>query len=185
MKSSTKKGIKISAVVMACIAAVIFAAPAIYFGGAFALINVVTIISGLSTPAPAEPVIKEANLSYELKYEIDGEEKVYNNTTHYKFAGIVFDEGSFKRYRSWASKEEHSTLAGEGEGYKIFCRTVGSAGHFMGDPEKYDEYGNNPYITVSKDGEILDYYGRQEFYSEHNFKIISWSCDPPIRNAFE
>lgn len=185
MKSSTKKGIKISAVVVACITAAILAAPAVYVGGAFALINVVAIISGLGAPTPAEPVIKEADIHYELRYEIDGEERVYSNTTHYKYAGIILNEGNLRRYRNWTSKEEHSTLVGKGESYTIHCRTIGNAGHFMGDPDEYDEYGNNPYINVTKDGEILDYYGRQDFYNEHNFKIISWHCDPPIENTFK
>lgn len=57
----------------------------------------------------------------------------------------------------------------------------------MGALDRNLEYENQSEIEVKYDDErrYLSKEEQKEFFNEHDFKIISWYCDPPIENTFQ
>lgn len=137
-------------------------------------------------PPPPKPVIKYAKFHYELKYEIDGAEKIYNNTMICKFKGIKYvDNGlGFNKVKTWTRTYKKCPIFEDFEQYSMYCYPKKTTEYYMGDSEYKNKNDNGVYIEVRKNNRLLSGEEKEEFFNEHNFKIISQYCDPPIENKF-
>lgn len=152
------------------------------YGGAYLFLS--------SAPAPR---IKSTEIDFELVYEIDGRQKSLCDTLCCKFEGYNIDEGNGKRrvWKSWYKNEYRKAgyhniiLEDLTEPYKIVL-DMPSAGYFLGDPD-YVNIPNEPYVYVQDTRGItsMSLKESQAFFDQFDFKIISWSCDPPIENTFK
>ncbi len=144
-------------------------------------------IADLTAPTPPEPAIQTAEFHYELQYEIDGVEKSYSNTMICKFEGLkrVGEAGSGKK-QVWSREYKESTTVEELNGYHIICYPQGSAAYYLNAPDTQNRYENELEIKVNYNNgsRNLTKKEKEEFFNEHNFKVISWYCDPPIKNTF-
>lgn len=155
---------------------------------AWVVIAIAFCIADITAPTPLEPVIQKAEFHYELQYELDGVEKVYNNTMICEYLGIERrEEAGAGKERLWKREYIESTTVETLDTYHIICYPQGIAKYYMGDPDRYLEYKNELEIEVKYDDERrnLSKEEQEEFFNEHKFKIISWYCDPPIENTFQ
>lgn len=160
----------------------------------------------LLLPNPAKPAIKSAEFNFTLRYEIDGETRILDDTLVCKFDGFSIDEGRGKTrkwkkyYKNPQNNELFSYNFGNSKYYKpkyyeIVLQNIGqykvllataSAEYFFQDPD-YDADPNMPCISVfdTNTGYYMDDEQSKALLDEHGFKIIEWYCDPPAENTFK
>lgn len=138
------------------------------------------------TPPPPKPVIRYAKFHYELKYEIDGAEKVYKNTMVCKFKGIKYVDQpfGFDKVKTWTRTYKKDSAFEELGQYSMYCYPKKTTEYYMGDSEYINKNDNGVYVEVRENDRQLSKEEKEEFFNEHNFKIISQHCDPPIKNKF-
>ncbi len=138
------------------------------------------------TPPPPKPLIKNAKFHYELKYEIDGVEKVFKNTMIGKFKGIKYVDHpfGFNKVKSWGRDYKKRPVFEEIGQYSMYCYPDKTTEYYMGDSEYKNKNDNGLCIEVRENNRTLSEEEEQAFFNEHNFKIISQQCDPPITNKF-
>lgn len=153
-------------------------------------------------PNPPAPVIKHAEIHFELTYEILGGKKAVTDILICDFDGFeVTSVGGPKRrkwkeyYRNVQNNEvftfrnepsQNTKVVLENIGsYKIILG-VGSAEYFLGEPE-YKGIPELPTIKVydTETGYYEDPNQGEKFLEQYNFQIISWQCDEPIKNIFK
>jgi hypothetical protein len=160
---------------------------------------------------PLRPNIKYGEFSFELLYEIDGEKHTLNDTLVCEFDGFNIDEGrgitrEWKEHFKNEQKNELYAFRVEQPNYykkgypkpdynQIVLKNIGQykivfithpAEYFLGEPD-YKITEGEPFIQVYDTD--IGYYKApdqsNEFLEMHNFKIISWYCDEPIKNNFK
>ena len=132
-----------------------------------------------SMPDPPKPLITQGEFPFKLVYEINGEQKVVEDTVICKYDGIGMNEGQGK-YRKWKSY-----IAGSGEPdvllvvdgkRKVYCY-VGSAEYYMDDKEYPEPRPLTPRVyTVGS-------YAPEELLAKYKIKLISWGFSDPIVNT--
>jgi len=155
---------------------------------------VIIIGSELQQNSPA-PGIRHGEFPFKLVYEIGAEQIIVEDTLICEYAGI--ESGSngklytWKQYLAGNHEEEHVLLWSDGERKLYF--PVGSAYYFMGAADEYmyaDTYDYHQFPRVFYDApnsgiELASGAVTIEgLLEEHQIKLISWQCAPPIRNTF-
>nr|QGT51281.1 hypothetical protein Firmicute1046_3570 [uncultured Firmicutes bacterium] len=185
MEKNPKKWLKRITFIVGGIASVM-AIPYIFTIGVYLFVAASFILTDITAPTPPSPEVLTAKFHYELRYEIDGVEKFHNNTMICSFKGIEQIASGAGKKRTWDCVYESKPTVEALGVYRIICYPKGSAGYYMGDPDAYKKYENELEIEVNYNGRRnLSEEEKQEFFNEHNFKIISQTCDPPIENTFQ
>ena len=146
----------------------------------------------LFLPSPPKPEIKYAEFNFTLTCEIEGEVRELSDTLVCEFDGYSIDEGrgktrKWKKYYKSEPKDDRILLH-QIDDTLFITLGVGVARYFMSDPDF--DYGvpENPYISVY-DSATGYYLGgtqeEKELLEQCGFKIVSWHCDPPIKNTFK
>ena len=154
----------------------------------------ITIGIGIALqPNPPTPEIKYGEFPFKLTYEINGEEKIVEDTIICKFEGFGADEGRGK-YRKWKmylasdNKEDKVFLLNVDKTTNIFY-TIGSAEYYMNDI--VNGWHVSDYSIVSFDAIFVKSNGLSgtvraiELLSEYGIRIISFSSSDPIINNFK
>lgn len=138
-----------------------------------------------------KPKITSAEINFKLEYEIDGEKHEVSDALVCEFDGFSFDEGRGRK-RRWKShyksmpKNNRLLIYQINEAYFLDLG-VGTVEYFMAEPDAI-YVPDNPYISLfdSTTGcYITETLEERELLEQHGFKVISWYCDPPIKNTFK
>ena len=190
-----KKVLKIATVTVIAITILILHLPFI-LGGVFeGLAFYKFVIQDLSTPNPPKPNITYGEFPFSLVYELNGEEKVVEDTLIGEYDGITRIGGPTNKSRSWI----HSFMSGDKLitllridetdviHYPFLTNTVG---YYMGD-NKYGPQGFSS-CAYRHNSEEDPNYNRDGYYispdellNKYGIKIISWEIAPPIENTFK
>ena len=153
-------------------------------------------------PNPPKPEITHGEFPFRLVYEINGEQKVVQDTLVCDYDGIGMNEGQGK-YRKWkerlaSGKEilillEVSNPVSLGSSTKAVKQEIyystGSVRYYMGDLEDYEGYAESfPNASLYEkyaDGSSDDCrINADELYKKYHIKLISWDITKPIKNTF-
>ncbi|WP_407872243.1 hypothetical protein [Paenibacillus sp. P36] len=142
-----------------------------------------------SKPNPPRPEITYGEFPFRLKYEINGNQKVIEDTLICEFDGFGADEGRGK-YRKWkrklASGNERITLLKVDSATEIYF-TAGRTEYYMGDPYYANSNSSFPNASVvKKEGAMSkdSFLKADELLKQYNIRLISWDVSPPIKNNF-
>ena len=151
-----------------------------------------------------EPEVKNAEFSFTLIYEIDGEEKIIKDTLICEYDGIGWNEGILK-YRKWKSKFGSGIskiilwVGNDVESLEGFSTRImkiqevffypGPAQYYMGDGEKEPHFPGIAYFEqepgLSGNDGTEGYLADEKIFERFGIRVISWECDPPIQNSFK
>jgi hypothetical protein len=170
----------------------------------FVVVPWATIALGISLmPNPPKPEITYGEFPFRLVYEINGQQKVVQDTLICEYAGIGMNEGRGK-YREWkerlASGNQKILLLNTNGASGIVFRKQktlkqeiyydpGPAWYYMGDLERGNGYKHSfPNASFSEEyqdgsgpyGNIL----ADELLEKYKIKLISWDYTQPIKNSF-
>lgn len=157
-------------------------------------------------PNPPKPEIKHCEFDFKLTYSIDGVLKECSATIETKFDGFKVKSIGGSKERVWSeniknknscelfyfrdeerneNKRTYSSICVENIGlYKVVLR-LPKAEWLMGEP-RHKTAPDMPHIQVY-DTETRYYLTPTEgdmLLKEHNFKIVEWYCDEPLKNKF-
>jgi len=170
----------------------------------FVVLPWVMIALGISImPNPPKPEVTYGEFPFHLVYEINGQQKVVQDTLICEYDGIGMNEGQGK-YRKWKERLASGNksillLNADGASGIAFSNKEtlkqeiyydpGPGWYFMGDYEPGNEYRQNSpnasYSEQYKDGNGS--YGiihADELISKYHIKLISWDIAKPIKNKF-
>jgi len=157
----------------------------------------VLIIIGSELQArPPVPEVQYGEFPFQLVYEIGEEQIIVEDTLICKYTGIESgSNGKIYKWRQYLAsnhEEEHVLLWSEGEQKLYF--PVGSADYFMGAADErmyangydYHQFPRVFYDAPNSGVELASGDVTIEgLLEEHQIKLISWQCAPPIRNTFK
>ena len=147
-----------------------------------------TLYIGLmTTPSPPKPETTYGEFPFRLVYEINGVQKVLQDTLICQYDGIGVNEAQGK-YRKWtkrlASGDKRVLLLKISETEAIYY-DPGSAKYFMGDDDAYQPiFPNAIYVArgiLQSEERLID---SDELLEMYGIKLISWDISPPIKNSF-
>lgn len=170
-----------------------------------------TLMALYDAPEPAEPQITQESFPFTLVYELDGEEKVIEDTMICKYAGSEWLGTEVAKSRIWemelASGNDAIVLwegkTQKGKEQKVIWSV--SPEYYMGDVSDMSDYeymlDEDDYLypgmteeewlhihieaqTTSSDDERIDIIKRKKLLKKYGIKIVSWECRQPIKNEF-
>ncbi len=104
----------------------------------------------------------------------------------YAFRVEQIDNPEFNEYKNGRKPDYNQIVLKNIDHYKVLLR-VADAEYFLGEPDDKTPSPIEPSIQVY-DKSICYYKDpkqSEEFLKPHNFKVISWECDEPIKNTFK
>ena len=104
----------------------------------------------------------------------------------YAFRVEQIDNPEFNEYKNGRKPHYNQIVLKNIDHYKVLLR-VADAEYFLGEPDDKTPSPIEPTIQVY-DKSICYYKDPKQsegFLEPHNFKIISWECDEPIKNTFK
>ena len=104
----------------------------------------------------------------------------------YAFRVEQIDNPDFNEYRHGRKPNYNKIVLKNIDDYKVLL-SVADARYFLGEPENKMTYPIEPSLDVY-DKNTCYYIGPEEtekLLEMHEFKIITWECDPPIKNTFK
>ena len=104
----------------------------------------------------------------------------------YAFRVEQIDNPEFNEYKNGRKPDYNQIVLKNIDHYKVLLR-VADAEYFLGEPDDKTPSPIEPSIQVY-DKSICYYKDpkqSEEFLEPHNFKVISWECDEPIKNTFK
>jgi len=104
----------------------------------------------------------------------------------YAFRVEQIDNPEFNEYKNGRKPDYNQIVLKNIDHYKVLL-SVADAEYFLGEPDDKTPGPVEPSIQVY-DKSICYYKDpkqSEEFLEPHNFKVISWECDEPIKNTFK
>ena len=159
---------------------------------------VMIAIGLIVSPNPPKPEITYGEFPFRLVYEINGQQKMIEDTLICEYDGIGLDEGRGK-YRKWKQRlasENESIILLKVDDTKEIEFFPGSAAFYMGDSnfeyymdDSVNEGNGSSFpnaLLVTKDGRFTSVrvIEADQLLKEYNIQLISWDASPPIKNHF-
>ena len=144
-----------------------------------------------SAPKPPKPMIRRGDFPLTLVYEINGEEKVIEDTLICTYDGVAW-AGDFSL--GWNAWKERLKSGNKGviilrldKESILYYPILGSAYYFMGDGAVRDaDYYRVARIDIVEGGHLVTKnVDAEELFSKYGIRIISWEIAPPIVNSFK
>lgn len=150
---------------------------------------------------PGKPEITYGEFPFTLVYEINGEEKVIEDTIVCEYDGIEI--GRSEKVRQWdgyikSTRSKHIQLLdlknlNEETDYGpsvSLCFDWGFAAYYMDDSVNYNrvpaQYLNNLLYLYRQGDLIVEHIiSAEEAFDRYGVRLISWECAPPIENEFK
>ena len=185
-----KKKLIIATAIVLTIVLIIVSIPIFLFGIGFSLVA----FQHLTVPNPPKPEITYGEFPFTLVYELNGEERVIEDTLIVEFDGFIMYGGpSPRKRRAWRS---YLKSGGEGlrlldidETWALYYRISGDVLMENTNPavEGRDSFSTNA-IRRNKNSTAPIGVGRLVFEEEllrrYGIRIISFEIAPPIVNSF-
>ena len=157
-------------------------------------------------PNPPKPKIKYGEFKFKMIYSVDGKTKEISDVIVCEFNGFEVRSIGGSKKRVWSeniknnnsyelfrfrdderndNEKTYSAICIENIGnYKIVLR-LAEAEWFLGEPD-YVGVPDMPQIQVydTKTEYYLEPLQRDKLLKEHNFAVVDWFCDNPIKNTF-
>ncbi len=138
-----------------------------------------------------KPQVTHGEFSFTLNYEINGEEKVLEDTIICDYDGIDIDEGRgiFRKWKAALGKGGSQIVLWKDEDDNGVKQEIyynyAPPGYYMGDPEYSERNKYNASDVVLKktypDSTEELFVDEEELLDEYHIKIISWDCEQPIK----
>ncbi len=154
----------------------------------------------LNAPLPLEPTVKSAEIDFCLQYTVNGESREVSDTLICEYDGYYYSYNEHKNVREWKKHYRSDDTAKhlilyqwiETYGIETYAIIIDlfPASYFMSDPDcdqddqqvqypfslKVYDVLNKYYVEEEREARLLDICG---------FKILGWTCDPPVVNEFK
>ena len=146
-------------------------------------------LHSLFLPNPPKPVITYGEFPFKLVYEINGEQKVIEDTVICKYDGIGIGSGS--KYRKWKSRlasGNKEVVLMKVNNSKYIYYIYGYPDEYMGDLQFYEPFeASFPNANIYGEGgsRMNRLISADELLSEYGIKLISWEPSSPIVNSFK
>ncbi len=198
MKNISAKVLKYSLLTVIIGAAALITAVVISVVG-----NIIYFVTAADMP---KPKVKNGEFQCKLVYEVNGEQKVIEDTIVCKYKGYRF-VGENGRYREWEKYmkstgkdmislydvRENNDYTDWGNQILELYFFVGNAEYYMGDTglnaheAKEGNIGEEiDYVYLTPEGkEGRSAFKADEAWEKYKIRIISWETSPPIQNTFE
>ena len=181
-KGNHNKVIKVIIILMGSCVICTLAILALFFGTLYFNIK--------RLPEPPKPEITYGEFPFRLVYEINGEQKVVEDTLICEYDGIEIDAGRLK-HREWKeylkSGKERIVLLKVDEKTEIYYNP-GYGKYYMGDENGvFNHFFPNASQMRWYKGKVSSYgtISAKKLLNKYNIKLISWDYTEPIENSFK
>ena len=185
-----KRVIKITIITILSFILLVASLPVLLFGLTDGIECYKLLYKGLSVTNPPKPKVTYGEFPFTLVYEINGEEKIIEDTLICKYDGVQWVGDFVYATRSWKesfkSGNKRIELLQIDETTVIYYPARNVASYYMGETTSGAiRYSENAGIADPRDAYGYDWsISAEELLNNYNIRIISWEIAPPITNSF-